>query len=997
MTFETGKVTVYCPILYRTRKTGIFSIKFLEMKTRYLLTICFCTLLAGFSTGLRAQINGVPPWLSVNAGADTSLQCGATAGLNGSAFINNMPTGYTVSTIPYTPYSYTGGTNYSLPDDGYSAVTNLPFPFCYYGTTYNQCVIGSNGILSFRLTNAGMYCTWPINVAVPTTVPADIMNGILSPWCDIFPPVGGTIGYYTIGAAPFRAFIVYWNNVPMYSCTGQLNRYQTVLYEGSYVIDNYIGTKAACGWNGNYAIQAAHNQTGTVAAVVPGRNYPTTWTASNDGKRYTPNGAPNAVFTWWQGGVQIGAGMSINVTPSVPTTYTFQAVYTLCNGTTITVSDDVTVGSNGPGFTVSLVSQTDVDCNGGTNGSATVGTAGGTGPFTYDWNTVPPQSTITATNMPAGTYTCTITDMGSAGLCEGYVSVTILQPTTMVLATSFTPALCNGQPSGSASVIANGGVLPYSYAWTGGGTGATTSNIAAGSYTVTVTDGNSCTATATVVVTEPSAMTTIIVPTGVSCFGGNDGALTSNTNGGVFPYTFAWSTNPTQTTSLATNLSGGSYTLTVTDGNGCTLATTAIVPEPAQLVVTLAITNNTCAQISNGFIQANVTGGTGPFGYSWNTTPAQNTQTAVALNGGSYSVTVTDANGCTATASGTITPPPAIAVTVTGPTEICYGESATLVGAASGGITPYTYSWTSSPQVFTGNQSSITVSPQFGSNFFFTVTDNQGCVTTVMHPLDINILPTVSFLADVTQGCDTQMINFTNNTINGVSYLWEFGDGTTSTDINPFHFYTPGFYTVTLHAYSNEGCHDQLIRPGYITIIEDPEAHFFGTPDLFTQIVLSQATIEFTNTSSNDVAWEWFFGDGTTSTWENPIHTYTYADTFAVTLVASNQFGCTDTATHYPLFIIPDALLFIPNAFSPNGDGLNDNFDIYGNTVITYNIQIFDRWGAFMWEGNSIAESWDGMSRDNVQAPEGVYAWKITARFLDGHNYKQGGTITLIR
>jgi hypothetical protein len=159
----------------------------------------------------------------------------------------------------------------TLFDDQWSPAINIGFTFCFYGTAYTQCVIGSNGLISFNIAQAGGYCQWPINAAVPSA--ADPMNTVMGPWQDLYPPGGGTIRYTVYGAAPCRRFVVSWNQMPMYSCTSTLCTQQIVLYETTNVIENFIQTKPLCAsWNAGTAIQAIHNAAGTAAVAVAGRN-----------------------------------------------------------------------------------------------------------------------------------------------------------------------------------------------------------------------------------------------------------------------------------------------------------------------------------------------------------------------------------------------------------------------------------------------------------------------------------------------------------------------------------------------------------------------------------------------------------------------------------------------------------------------------------------------------------------------------------------------------
>lgn len=201
---------------------------------------------------------------------------------------------YVTTGIPFAWDSLLSPMVTVLADDQYSQIINIGFPFCFFGTHYSQLLIGSNGTISFNLTYAGGYATWPINTPLPSPIPVDIKNSILFPWQELLPPSSGQISYQMIGTAPYRKFVVQFNNVAMFSCTGLHFTGEVALYESTNDIETHIVTKDICAnWNQGGAIHAIQNSTGTVAAVVPGRNA-SQWITSNEGVRFSPVcGCPN--------------------------------------------------------------------------------------------------------------------------------------------------------------------------------------------------------------------------------------------------------------------------------------------------------------------------------------------------------------------------------------------------------------------------------------------------------------------------------------------------------------------------------------------------------------------------------------------------------------------------------------------------------------------------------------------------------------------------------
>ena len=242
----------------------------------------------------------------------------------------NSTTSYSVTNIPFAPAPI-AGTSVFLSDDAQAGPFNIGFTFCFFGNTYNQFWIGSNGWISF---SGGQPNTF-VSVPIPSMAGNVPKNCIMGPWQDWHPGVGGQIRFQTIGQAPCRRLIVTWSNLPLYSCTFLQGTFQIILYESTNIIENHIFNKPSnCFWAGGTAVQGIHNINGTAAFTVPGRNS-TVWGTTSNSHRYTPNGAPvPPTVTWFQVGnpSPIGTGNSIVVfPPSQGANYTCQLSYPLCN------------------------------------------------------------------------------------------------------------------------------------------------------------------------------------------------------------------------------------------------------------------------------------------------------------------------------------------------------------------------------------------------------------------------------------------------------------------------------------------------------------------------------------------------------------------------------------------------------------------------------------------------------------------------------------------
>jgi len=403
---------------------------------------------------------------------------------------------------------------------------------------------------------------------------------------------------------------------------------------------------------------------------------------------------------------------------------------------TLTVTDDqgcsatqtVTVGTTG-GPSIALVSNTDVTCNGLSNGSATVSGSGGTGSLTYSWS--PGSLTGTSqTALPANNYTVTVTD---AGGCSNSLQVVINEPSVLSLTQgTIIPANC-GASDGGASVIASGGSGTYTYLWSpAGGTGSVASNIPGGSYTVTATDQNSCSASVSLIVNTLGGPTVSISgQTDVTCNGGTDGTISVTATGGTGALTYAWS--PTGgNAATATGLSAGTYTVSVTDEAGCIGSAIATITQPIILSVSSNVTAADCGS-SNGAISVNASGGTGPYTYSWS--PSTGTSSSISgLTPGSYTVTVMDASGCTVSNTSTVVVMGTLSLGISPGTAVL-DPGQTVMLTASGATT---YTWSPATDLSCADCASPIASPSQTTTYVVTGSDVTGCSGTASITITVN-------------------------------------------------------------------------------------------------------------------------------------------------------------------------------------------------------------------------------------------------------------------
>ncbi|TND00694.1 MAG: PKD domain-containing protein, partial [Bacteroidetes bacterium] len=347
-----------------------------------------------------------------------------------------------------------------------------------------------------------------------------------------------------------------------------------------------------------------------------------------------------------------------------------------------------------------------------------------------------------------------------------------------------------------------------------------------------------------------------------------------------------------------------------------------------------------------------------------------------------YICTVTDSAGCTATTTMTITEPAVLTVTPSANTSVCNGQTASISATAAGGTQPYNYSWNPGP-LAGANQN---VSPSATTTYTITVTDANSCTATGTTTVTINPVPVAAFSSDVQSGCSPLIVQFSDlSTVASpgtiTSWSWDFGDGTGSTQ-SPSHTYnTAGVYTVILTVTTSDGCTHTLTMPNYINVAPDPVAEFVATPQPTT---ILEPNICFLDQSIGASTWSWSFGDiaNSASSLMNPCFVYQDTGCYDVLLAVASPNGCVDTVVH-PICIAPDFTMFIPNTFTPDGNGSNDVFIpvSYGVDLSTFEMWIFDRWGNMIYYTDNLSKGWDG----KVQGHDGIaqidtYVYKIRCK-----------------
>lgn len=720
------------------------------------------------------------------------------------------------------------------------------------------------------------------------------------------------------------------------------------------------------------------------------------------GSSTTLNGSGGVSCLWSPASMVADSALCSTTTlPQSTQTYTL----TVTDANSCTATDQVTVTVN-PAPPV----------NAGPDASICIGDSaqlGASGAASYAWT--PNNGTLSCTNcaspvaFPAVTTTYVVTGT-DANNCVATDTVVVVVNQIPVANAGPDVIVCNND---SAQLSASGGTT-YSWLPTTGLSNANIANPLAAppgntTYTVTVANG-SCIDTDTVNVSISSVITMTLTVTPPTCNGSCDGEISANVSGGTGPgtYTYAWS-DPNQQTALpATGLCAGTFTLTVTDGNGCTGVDSAVVVDPTIVTVTATASPDTICYGQPSTLTPVGAGGTGSgYTYNWvadNTLSCTSCATPIAspLTTTTYYVTATDANGCTsAQGQVTVTVNPPIGLNSYGTASICAGNSTPIGVNATGGNGNYIYSWQPAATLTGANTATPTATPNGTTTYTVTVTDNCG-TPAVVDSVTVNVLPplNVTFTADQVEGCAPLCVTFTDNTTpQSASWNWDLAEGT-STQTSPTQCYNfPGVYDVSLSVIDVNGCPGQVTYPGMITVHPDPVAGFIATPQPTT---ILNPTITFTPDciSCDSCIYTIGINDSDIVVVNNCTpFSYTYSDsgTYVVTQEVYSQYGCYATTTE-TIVIDPDFIIYAPNAFTPNGDGINEEFLPVGMGIDekNYELFIYDRWGNLIFYTDNVRRGWNGRINNRL-VQEDTYVWKVLVQDISKNKHKFMGHVSVIR
>ncbi len=708
-------------------------------------------------------------------------------------------------------------------------------------------------------------------------------------------------------------------------------------------------------------------------------------------------GVPPYVYYWLHDTSLVNTPLT-NIGPGQYIAICFDSIFCL-RSDTIDITEP-------PLLTVSH-SITNVTCNGGNDGAVDITPAGGITPYGFNWNNGQ-FTTEDISGVTAGTYIVNILDSNNCLLAD---TALITEPAAIQTSLAVTGIVCNGDSNGAIDLTVNGGQGNLSYDWNNGQFNTQDlQNIPAGIYSVTVTDAANCSATNSATLNDPPVFTLSETHQDILCAGANSGSITITTGGGVLPHTYYWQHDTTIINTGLNGVAGGTYIVIARDSNGCQLSDTITLAEPAAIQISKVVTDINCFGAGNGTVNLTVNGGVQPYTFNWNNNQFV-TEDISGLSAGQYIVVVTDSNNCIKRDTSTIKEPLALATNIDPQNISCFGgNDGSLDLTVTGGTIPYGYNWNNG-QFNTQDLQNVPA-----GTYSVLVSDSNNCTATDAATLSqpnlisgsrpVSICAGDSFFTQgayqttagayvdtltAPNGCDS-VLTTNLSFVNGFSSQFQetvcYGYGFW---FNGTYYMLPGSYTDTLKA--KGGC-DSVVTLN-LNVLQDINA--YADPDHANILLGDTVGINiYTGGPSQIVSYTWLPPSGLDCNNCATVVASPAGDIrYRVIVVDTN--GCSDTV------IVPISVhgpvLYIPNVFTPNGDGNNDFFEIFGdlNALRFLEVKVFDRWGEKVFESNDLHFKWDGTFKGKAMMPA-VFVYIVKATFADGKPqqlYK--GSVTLMK
>lgn len=629
-------------------------------------------------------------------------------------------------------------------------------------------------------------------------------------------------------------------------------------------------------------------------------------------------------------------------------------------------------------------------------------TLNGAGGISYDWNSGS-FATASITISPAATtdYQLTVTDING---CQNTDNATVIVNPVPIANAGVDQSICIGE---STTLLASGGVT---YQWTPGAANTadySLTPLASGTYTVLVTNQFGCENSDQVTVQVNPLPVATFITSGSICEGNSVSFTDQSTiiSGAVTTWSWDFGNGVSSTAQNPqipfSNPGVYNVNLTITSDFGCQASISNLQTIWATPVSQFT-SSSVCIGLANDFQDSSVISDASPLNYSWsfgdgnisNATSPSHIYTSYGVY--PISLVTTSQNGCSDTYSGqaNVFPLPEASFIVT---SACVDESATFVNTSSvpiGVIGNYYWTFGDNNVSTIGNPTHVYQNPG-DYPIHLLITSDHGCLDSTDGLITIIPNPVIDFATE--NVCQGYPVNFTDNSdpvIGAMTfYQWNFGDGVTTSIQNPVHTYSaPGWYSVSLTATNDSGCSTTYLRPNALQVYASPVALFESNEGQATDIL---PLVNFVNQTTSQGLFYWSFGDGDTSIQYSPTHLYASIGLYEVDLITIDLNGCIDSTSKL-IEIKPTSEIYIPNAFTPNGDARNDLFQVYTYNVKDMQVQIYDRWGLKIVEWNDVKGGWDGRVNGNP-AQSDTYVYRVSTLDVNEKREIHVGHVSLVR
>lgn len=645
------------------------------------------------------------------------------------------------------------------------------------------------------------------------------------------------------------------------------------------------------------------------------------------------------------------------------------------NGCTATGTASISTSTQ---IIVSTDSLSDVSCFGNDDGYIDVSASGGVNPFAFQWSSGDTVSTLN--NLPPGNYDLTVTDADNCYVVEFY---TITEPNELeLIVNNVFDATCYDEEDGVVDMSTLGGTYPYFYQWSNGFQTEDLINVFANGYTLSVVDDNNCLDTMSVVIDQPDSIEISFTSTDPSCFGEEDGSMSVSAIGGTPGYDITWSDfNPNP---VRTNVAAGLYSVFVRDLNNCIAIDSVRLSTPPEILISDSVIGASCNGATDGAVLIDVNGGVPPYTFSWSDNSVDSNRENIPA--GVYRLTVTDQQLCTAELTAVVEEQGVLYLNLVGNDARCYNEfNGSVTAVISGGLDPINYSW-SLPAAPNSN-----VIRNLGEGMYtVTVTDASGCEA----------------IDSVYISVPSELVLSIDTTIDATCY----GDADGAAQMSASGGMPPYKFSVYTNDFQTSGSFSGLTAGQYGAIVADSndcivqESFTISENDLFEfsfepiyYITRGSSITLDPNLAPVDkiLEYTWQPADGLSCTdcrnpEASPLQTTNY------TIIGVDEDGCIYEAKT-SVYVKRDYEVFIPNAFSPNADNLNDILYLmdFGSTDNIL-FQIFNRSGELVFETKDIDEGWDGRFKGKLLDPA-VFVYHLEGNYINGQEFEYNGSLTLLR